>query len=61
MDFVNAMEGQAYSFTEYHKSETVTDARKPIVRSYPWRDQAHLDLLRHRRPFRRLGLSRVSA
>ena len=34
--FINAMEGQAYSFTEYHKSEAVTDARKPIVRSYPW-------------------------
>jgi hypothetical protein len=34
--FINAMDGQAYSFTDYHKSEAVTDARKPIVRSYPW-------------------------
>jgi hypothetical protein len=34
--FANAMEGQGYSFTDYHKSEAVTDARKPIVRSYPW-------------------------
>ena len=34
--FINAMDGQGYSLTEYHKSEAVTDARKPIVRSYPW-------------------------
>jgi superfamily II DNA helicase RecQ len=34
--FVSAANGQAYSVTEYHKSEPITDSLKPIARCYPW-------------------------